>query len=234
MRTLDESGSASCQFDSPPGQSDPLHAAEQLQQHLNPFAWLHAGVKSEVPGKGTAKDPHPVACAQARRLRQIDQAAPLPPLELVNDGVGHMRRPITTGHQANHVWTPARGPPTVDDSDEQIARKQRRPGLDLTAASNPRHSKPGQIALIAGKAEEVLRRGLVLRHGLRRRPIRHGRSPPCPRSAAQSNAARIFDRDRRQAGKFGRTTVVPRRMRLDRITGRIEEPALERHQNSVG
>ena len=68
MRALDESGSASCQFDSAPRQSDPLHAAEQLQQHLNPRARPHALVQSEVSAERASKDPHPIAGVQTRRL----------------------------------------------------------------------------------------------------------------------------------------------------------------------
>jgi hypothetical protein len=36
---------------------DPLLAAEQLQQNLNPLSRLHISEDRQVPGKGTAQDP---------------------------------------------------------------------------------------------------------------------------------------------------------------------------------
>ena len=123
MRMLDESGSASCQFDSAPRQSDPLHAAEQLQQHFNSLARLHAGVQSEMSGEGTTKDPHPIPCVQTRRLGQFNQSAPLSPFDFGNDVVANTCRNRSVHDQPYDTRTPSRGVPLEFDRDEGIARE---------------------------------------------------------------------------------------------------------------
>ena len=123
MRALDESGSASCQFDSAPRQSDPLHAAEQLQQHFNSLARLHAGVQSEVSAERASKDPHPIASTQPRRLLQFNQPTPFAAANFGNESVRHRHRSIPSSEQANHAGAPSCQPPATFDHDEHVARK---------------------------------------------------------------------------------------------------------------
>ena len=51
------------------GQRHPLRAAQDRQQHLDPLAWLHAGVETDVAGERAADDSQAVAGAEFRGRR---------------------------------------------------------------------------------------------------------------------------------------------------------------------
>jgi len=146
MRMLDESGSASCQFDSAPRQSDPLHAAEQLQQHFNSLARLHAGVQSEVSAERASKDPHPIASTQPRRLGQFNQPIPFSSLDFSDDAIGNMCRSGSVHDQSYDARAPSRSVPLQFDRNKGITREQRRVDFNLA----PEASSPHPQARVVG------------------------------------------------------------------------------------
>src|SRR5262249_31337127 len=84
----------------------------------------HAVEQRQLAGKESARDAHLVATLQTWSLWQLDQPVVLAPLEISNHLVGHLRRPVTIEHQAQHAGRPERRMPLKLNQNEGVTKKQ--------------------------------------------------------------------------------------------------------------
>ena len=104
------------------------------------------------------------------RLGKLYQPVALAAAQFLDDGVGDAGRLGAIHDEGAHARAPARLVPLQDDDDEQIPRKQRRAGLDATAAHSPALAQARQVGLKPGQRQTLRCYLLPLRRETRGAP----------------------------------------------------------------
>ena len=111
-------------LDRAPCELDPLLPAEQLQQHKHAFVRAQGAEQTNLIAEQTADHSHPRARHESTRLRQFDKAVALSGPDLADDSIRNTRRLLTIHHETTHARGPPRIPPTRNNQQKTIARKQ--------------------------------------------------------------------------------------------------------------
>src|SRR5262249_52519406 len=156
---------------------DPLLAAEQRQQDQDALVGALPGVEPPKTSERPMGDAHGVTDAEGFAPRKLDQAVALARLDLSDHGVRHARRRRAVHHETDDAGRPAGGVPLKLDQDEGVARKQRRPRLELPAAVDAPLAQAWVVNLEAGQRQEVQRQGGAVRLKLCATPICHRFTP---------------------------------------------------------
>jgi len=213
-------------------QLDPLLPAEQCQEDEHTLVRPLAGIESELSLQWSCQNPHAIARARPRKLRQFHQPAPLPRSNFIDHAVRDARRPAAVHDEVDHTGGPPRSVPLQLDRDEGVPRKERWPELDPTSVADTPIPQPRVIRLVTGKRQAMERQGLAMALQASGAPIGHSSARPERVARALATARGILAKGRRR-NQLARPPIQVPRLPDSRIRRRMEEGAPDVTQRPV-
>src|SRR5262245_18378153 len=158
-----------CTFHIPRWQLDADHLAEEFEQHALAFVAGHAFVERHATLEGAAEDADFLAALRSA-ARELDEAVDFTSPDAEHLGVGQLRRHFAGHQQAHDARCPQDRIPPVDNSDEDVGRKQ---PLDATLSKPDARGVGLEVRAHQPDAGDVF----ALRFGLSDGPKAHSRAP---------------------------------------------------------
>jgi hypothetical protein len=129
----------------------------------------HAGKQADLPSERTLQNLHAIA-GHEWPPRELHQPTHLARADLGDNCVGNARRATAIHDQTTDTGPPMGRAPLQLNSDEAVARKQRRLRYNLATVLTTHMTQAGKVGLKAGQPQIMQRQAFALRLEPRRGP----------------------------------------------------------------